>query len=273
MDLVRETRREVRALPAGELPIWRECFGALEAALLRLAPVYYGLGVPQGDGSAVIVIPGFLGTDTWMAELYAWLHRLNYKPFFSGIGLNADCPHLLIRSQLNHVLDQALAETGRKVHIIGHSLGGLKSLALAAQRPEAVASVITLGSPLRDDSAHPNVLRLAEAVRQSILQRYGSEVLPSCFTAQCSCDFVNCLKYELSATVKRTAVYTRTDSVVDWRYCVTGNRAVDVEVSGTHIGLIFNPSAYKVIADRLAAAHTLSTRYSGKSALKLPVIA
>ncbi len=224
----------------------------------------------MGDGSAVLVIPGFLGTDAWLAEIYAWLHRMNYKPYFSGIGLNADCPHILVRSQLTKVLEQAKRETGRKVHIIGHSLGGLKALALAAQRPDAVASVITLGAPFQGSNAHPNVLKLAEYVRQSILERYGSEVLPSCFTAECGCDFVNCLKLDLPPSVKRTAVYTKTDSIVDWRYCITGKKAIDVEVSGTHIGLIFNPSVYRIVADRLAAAQ--QPPVNGKVNGHLPIV-
>jgi len=51
---------------ASELPMWRECFSAIEAALLHVAPVYYGLGFPPGDQSAVVVIPGFLGTDAYL---------------------------------------------------------------------------------------------------------------------------------------------------------------------------------------------------------------
>ena len=59
--------------------------------------MYYGLGSPQGDRSGVILLPGFLGSDVLLAEMYAWLHRLNYRPYFSGIGVNADCPNLILR--------------------------------------------------------------------------------------------------------------------------------------------------------------------------------
>jgi len=31
---------------------------------------------------------------------------------------------------------------------------------------------------------------------------------------------------------------------------------VDFEVAGTHIGMAFNPSAYAIVADRLAMAQT-----------------
>jgi len=51
-----------------------------------------------------------------------------------------------------------------------------------------------------------------------------------------------------------TAIYTRQDGVVDWRYCITGNPEADFEVSGTHIGLAFNASVATIIANRLAEA-------------------
>lgn len=248
--------------PADNLPLWREAFSAIEAALLHLSPVYWGLGHPRGDGSAVIIIPGFLGTDTYLAEMYAWLHRMDYRPYFSGIGVNADCPNLLIRRRLNDTIDRARAATGRKVHIIGHSLGGMIALAACAQRPADVASVTTLGSPFRGKVCHPNILRMAEHVRKTIITRHGEGVLPACYTGHCGCDFVDSLTREMPRSVKLTAIYTKTDAVVDWRYCVTGDPRIDCEVPGTHLGLVFNLSAYALIAKRLAAVHQVGQDHS-----------
>jgi hypothetical protein len=44
------------------------------------------------------------------------------------------------------------------------------------------------------------------------------------------------------------------DGVVDWRYCKTDDRSANFAVHGTHVGLVFNPSVYRIIADRLAVA-------------------
>jgi hypothetical protein len=57
-------------------------------------------------------------------------------------------------------------------------------------------------------------------------------------------------------SVIETAIYTRNDGIVDWHYCTTGDPESDFEVPGTHIGLAFNSSAYKIIAERLALAQT-----------------
>jgi len=240
---------------AADISIWKEALFGAELLLLHASPVYYGLGIQRGDGSAVIVIPGFLGSDFYLSHLHAWLGRIGYRAYLSGIGLNAECPNLLIRHRLRETLERAWkASGGRKIHLIGHSLGGIIARSVAAQYPDMVSSVITLGSPFRGTVAHQSVLRAAATVRNHILKEHGGAVLPDCYTARCMCDFVCSLKTDIADAVQQTAIYTKDDGVVDWRYCVTGNPDVDFEVPGTHIGMVYNSSVYNVLAERLAAA-------------------
>jgi len=140
---------------------------------LRASPVFYGLGVPRGDRSAVVVIPGFLGTDFYLQELYYWLRRVNYRPYMSGIGRNAECLDLLV-GRLSQTIKKAAAETGGKVHLIGHSLGGVLARSAAVRLPGLVASVITLGSPFRGIQSHPIVLQTADRVRARVLAHDAS---------------------------------------------------------------------------------------------------
>jgi hypothetical protein len=238
-----------------ELPFWQEALCGVDLLLLHASPVCYGLGVPPGDGSAVVLIPGLLGSDRYLMQLQSWLRRIGYRPYTSGIPVNAECPNLLIRYRLNEAVNRALADTGRKVHLVGHSLGGIMARSIACQRPNDVASVITLAAAFRKPVLHSAVLRAAEAVRRHILREQQSRVLPDCFTTRCTCDFLTHLRGEIPDSVLQTAIYTRNDGIVDWRCCVTGNREVDFEVPGTHIGLVFNASVYSLIADRLALTH------------------
>jgi pimeloyl-ACP methyl ester carboxylesterase len=259
---VKKPRAKVQRKPSnswkasGEaaVTLWTEALFAAELVLLHASPVFYGFGVPRGDGSGVIIIPGFLGTDAYLMELHAWLERIGYKPYFSGIGLNADCPNLLAKWRLNKTIEKALTETGRKVHLIGHSLGGVLARAAAAQWSTDVASVITLGAPFRGLVMHKAILRAAETVRLHIIEQHGSGVPPSCYTGRCTCDFLSSLRRRIPNSVLETAVYTRNDGVVDWQCCITRKAKCDFEVAGTHIGMAFNPSAYTIIAERLAQA-------------------
>lgn len=247
-------KRSPRLHSEAENPLWTEALFGAEILLLHATPVYYGFGVPRGDGSAVVIIPGFLGTDLYLTELHGWLGRIGYRPYFSGIGINADCPNLLIQRNLGATISKALAETGRKIHLIGHSLGGVIARSLAGQRPKDIASVTTLASPFRGTVTHRAVLRAAEAVRMRILQEHGAGVLPTCYTGRCTCNFIDSLRRDIPAAMLETAIYTRHDGIVDWRYCMTKNSAVDFEVPGTHIGMAFNPAAYTIVAERLAMA-------------------
>jgi len=242
-----------------DLPILSEVLCAAELVLLHAAPLYYGLGIPHGDGSAVVLIPAFLCPDAYLAPLHQWLARIGYNPFFSGIGLNTECPNLLIRRQLNDTIENALSKSRRKVHLIGHSLGGIIARAIAAQRPADIASVITLAAPFRGTVAHSSILSAARMVRRRILSKHGSDVLPDCYTGHCTCDFLDSLRHSMPASVAETAIYSEGDGVVDWRYCKTDRPDADFRVSGTHIGMVFNPSAYSVIAERLAQAVSEAT--------------
>jgi PGAP1-like protein len=246
-----------------DITIWKEALFAADILLLHSSPVYYGLGVPHGDGSAVVLVPGFLGTDAYLTQLHTWLGRIGYRPYFSGIGINAECPNILIQQRLNACIEKALRETERAIHLIGHSLGGIIARSVASQRPTDVASVITLASPFRGTVAHRSVLQAAEAVRKHILREHGAGVLPTCYTGKCTCNFLASLRRSVPDSVLETAIYTRNDGIVDWRYCLTGNPDRDFEVPGTHIGLSFNSSAYSIIANRLAA-----TRHPSRAAAK-----
>lgn len=234
------------------VPIWRELCSGIDWLALKYSPVYYGLGVPRGDGSAVIVVPGFLANDLYLGEMYFWLRRIGYRPYMSKIGRVADCLDVLV-DRLLKTVEKAYLETGRKVHLVGHSMGGMLSRSAAEQHPEWVASVITMGSPFRGISSHPLVLQASQMVRQRIQVDQKRPNRPGCFSGHCNCSAVNALARSVeSNNVMHTAIYTKKDGIVDWRYCINDDPATNFEVPGTHVGLAFNPFVYRVISNRLS---------------------
>jgi pimeloyl-ACP methyl ester carboxylesterase len=248
--------REAEVLEPQNLPIWREALLGVDWISLRLSPVYRGVGVPLGGGEGVLLIPGFLGSDRYLGELRSWLQRIGYTPYLSGIGRNMRSPDERSR-RLHETVIRAMDETGGKVHLVGHTLGGIIARSVAVRWSEAISSIITMGSPFRGVRAHPFILWAAGVVRRRITtsqDKPASATRPECYTGRCDCKFVEALKTVIPSSVAQTAIFTRTDGVVDWQRCLNDDPDLDIEVQGTHAGLAFNPAVYEHIARRLAAA-------------------
>jgi triacylglycerol lipase len=114
--------------------------------------------------------------------------------------------------------------------------------------------VVTLGAPFRGVRSHPMVMAAAARIRRRIHIEHGSSGRPHCYTGYCGCDATEALSGTFPASIPQLAVYTRTDGIVDWRFCVTDDPSVNVEVPGTHVGLVFNQFVYRAIATHLATA-------------------
>lgn len=243
-------------MPHGQVvcasPIFSEPLCLLEFLFLWLSPICKSSTAPAGDGSGAVLIPGLLGLDINLFALHAWLGRIGYRSYYSGMGIMADCPNDLAR-RLDQTIDRAYAETGRRVHLIGHSLGGIFARSAAVRRPGRIASVISLGSPFRGLVMHRVLSALSETTRGWIRQT-RPEAPNDCASSRCSCEFGRSLGRRWPRSVRQTAVYTRCDGLVDWRYCLSGKPNVDVEVVATHLGLLFNPEVFGLIARRLAGA-------------------
>ena len=241
--------KEIRA---HTLPIWFESLVGVDWTLLHLSPVYYGFGVPKGDGSAVIVVPGFLGSDVYLYELYLWLKRIGYTPYLSNIGWNADCLNTLAE-KLIETIKRAHEESGGRVHLIGHSLGGVLSRSAVVQHRDLIESVITLGSPFRGVRSHPGVVELSNRIRNRIFKKTDKTDYPHCYTGHCDCLAVTSLHGGMPRDVKQTAIYTKSDGIVDWQSCVSRYEENNYEVTGTHVGLVYNYHVYKLIGERLVS--------------------
>lgn len=253
MTTVMETV-QATSLESKPLPIEREVLALLDWMKLRFSPVYYGIGIPHGDGSAVILVPGFLGADIYLIEMYLWLWQIGYHPYMSRIGQNAECPNILC-DRLIQTIEKAFQETGRRVCLIGHSLGGTIALSAAISQPDQVAQVVTLASPFRSIVVNPLIRVVADAVRISIFLRHNEEEIePNCYTPTCGCSFTQRLRKEdIPDSVDTIAVYSKSDGVVGWKGCIYEDSRLNREIrGGTHVGLAFHPDSYVIIAEELS---------------------
>ena len=226
-----------------------------ELARLLTDPVYWGHGVPHGDGAPVLLVPGFLAGDSYLVAMRDWLERIGYAPSLSGILMNVDCSDRALR-RLDARLAEVHAEAGRPVTLIGHSRGGHFAKALAHWRPERTAGVISIGAGLDTpfDISVPTKAAVA-AVRAAHQRMDRRRAERGCMTAACGCAFAGHYGGAFPEHVPLTSIFSREDGVVWWEACVVPY-ARNVEVTGSHIGLAFNRKVYAVVAHALAATAT-----------------
>ena len=185
-------------------PLWREARWGLEWASLRLHPVYYGVGVPRGRREPVLLIPGFMSGDLMMLEMHRWLRRIGYRSSLSRITWNNDCPNLT-GSKLIHRVRALADKTGRRVVLVGHSLGGMLAKSIVQEVPEDVELVITLGSPFRSlVKAHPAIIGIWDKLKLAQGGLIGRNLHASCGTGHCTLHVRT--QYEHAAPGDRAAI-------------------------------------------------------------------
>src|SRR3981081_3685601 len=92
---------------------------------------------PKGDGHPVLTLPGFLASDVSMAPMRRYLKEIGYDPYAWKMGRNIGGVSRM-RAALRDRLAEIHAMTGRKVSLVGWSLGGVYARDLAQQAPDMV---------------------------------------------------------------------------------------------------------------------------------------
>jgi triacylglycerol lipase len=219
------------------------------ASLIR-DPVSRGVGVPRGDDRPVLLIPGFTAGDWSLGPLAAWLRRIGYKPYVSGIDLNVGCPQRKLEL-LGWRIEKIARESGRRMTIVGHSLGGVLGRAMATLKPAHVCEVVALGAPIRQGwtGVHDQVRPTLEAI-QSFWQLFSSAP-ENCGTMACACGIADAVFAATPERSRFSSIYTRRDEVVHWESCID-DAGSNFEVSGLHVGLIVNREVYRILGRILA---------------------
>jgi len=106
---------------------------------------------PRGDGHSVLVLPGLIADDSSTEILRHYLRGRGYDVHGWEQGRNLG-PRRGVEEKMRDQLARLHARTGRKVSVVGWSLGGVYARLLARHAPQMVRNVITLGSPLGGDS-------------------------------------------------------------------------------------------------------------------------
>ena len=197
----------------------------------------------KGDGHPVMLLPGFMASDFSMRALHRYLTKLGYDPYYWDLGRNLG--HKAVGQEGEKMiarLDEIHSKTGRKVSLIGWSLGGSFARMLSRRRPDLVRQIISLGSPITGTPKSTNAWRAYQYVT-------GKKLDDPQMQAQVS-------EGHDVPPVPSTAIYSRSDGIVAWQNSrePKSDTTDNIEVRGSHCGLGANPAVLWAIADRLALA-------------------
>jgi pimeloyl-ACP methyl ester carboxylesterase len=131
------------------------------AAMLAAMPWLRKL--PKGDGHPVLVFPGLGAADFTTWPLRHFLEGRGYKTYPWHQGFNFG-PRAGVLQGCIDQLEQIHREHGKKVSLIGWSLGGVYAREVAKERPDMARCVITLGTPFTGNPRATNAWRFYELV-------------------------------------------------------------------------------------------------------------
>jgi pimeloyl-ACP methyl ester carboxylesterase len=212
----------------------------VEASALLMASGLLA-STPRGDGHLVLVLPGFATDDRATLFLRAFLAARGFDARSWDLGPNFD--HHTVGAggeRIAQSIRKLREESGRRISLIGWSLGGVIAREAARRSPEAIRQVVTLGSAFAGDP-RANSLRLlyellcgSKVDSPATIERFaaGHHPLP----------------------VPSTAVYSKSDGIAAWKNCraLANNITENVEVHASHFGMVVNPAVFYIVADRLA---------------------
>ena len=220
-----------------DVNIWREARAVLDMISIPLSwPLL--MNAPRGDRHPILVIPGYAGDDSAYYPLHLYLRLLGYRSYGWLQGRNRGPTPNMAQRLAQRLRDIRREADGRKVSLIGQSLGGIYARELARRYPSSVRQVVTLGAPVNDPFAS-RILREARSKKEWADFRVSRRVLR---------------RLRTHLPMPCTSIYSRSDGVVSPESAQLEETPLtqNVHIESSHTGMGFNSLAYYVIADRLA---------------------
>jgi pimeloyl-ACP methyl ester carboxylesterase len=186
---------------------------------------------PDGRGQPVLVIPGFSHDDSHTREMRKFITENNYDVHALAYEHKNYGPTPEILEHLEKRIEEiSRAHHGRKVALVGHSLGGMFAEAMARKRPELVSKVVTLGSPIHASGDNQTIYKFSQEIK-------------------------SILGLSAPLQVPLASIRASHDGVLGLGLDCLGQgekRWDDIRIDTSHLGLLCHPSAMVAVLDRLA---------------------
>lgn len=238
------TPHRPRTGPAGWFgrPVLLEARVPFEHRNLRRSPLWRGVGIPEGFGRPLLIIPGFLAGPRSTTSLARVLAAAGWAVETASVGRNSGPAYVGVDAA-SADLQRMFERAGQPVTIVGHSRGGQFARVLAVRYPATVRQVIAVGSPLLLKYPEFAAVKVpAELLDRGWRAGAFGEVHPD---RELEVDLDRSATFPVG--IDFVSIYSRSDGIVDWRSCIDGV-ALPIEVVASHRGLVKGVPGVRAIA-------------------------
>lgn len=197
--------------------------------------------ISVGKGEPVVLLPGLGVGERQMDHLRLYLYKCGFDARHWNLGVNLNRSHR--GSEFYDLLDEieeVAFLTGKKVKLVGWSLGGALARLVARERPGLVSKVISVGTPFTGDHRENPIYAIMGLVK-------NLDADPAV------ADLYEQLAKPLPYGTHAYSIYSKNDGMVKWQNCVDPKGFTEsVAVKGTHVGLMINPQVFRAAAALLA---------------------
>ncbi len=204
-------------------------------------------------GDVVLMLPGYLENDRYMRVLGRRIAEAEFDVHYLGYGINWG-PDFGILEHCEKRIRQLSAEFGQKVHLVGHSAGGVYAhyLTHVSDVGSSVASLVTIGAPVGALRYRKSSALCAPFFATNSQHRILSDELTVRKTAP---TFFG--EMWADTTPPMTTFYSPKDAVVNEDTCILPDNSYNQTIAvfdtnpwlAGHYGMLLNPQvAHGVIA-------------------------
>jgi len=192
-----------------------------------------------GKGAVVVVIPGLLTSDVFTFILRGFLVKKGFNVY--GWDFGANLGDMTVLPRLQDRITDIHNTSGRKVSLVGWSMGGLYAREIAQTNNEIIESLVTVGSPYRDVYAPNNAKWVFDLLnKENVVDKILMERLSS------------------PTKVRSTSIYSTKDGIVSWAACkddINDELHNSVSINTSHFGMGANMGVQKAVLEGLVGNH------------------
>ncbi|MEQ8411158.1 MAG: alpha/beta hydrolase [Erythrobacter sp.] len=190
---------------------------------------------PCNRPRTVMIMPGFATAPRRMRFMAQHLERAGHTAKRWGLGFNWG-PNEAKLERLEQRLLELNRRAGEPVVLLGWSLGGLFARELAKRQPDAVAKVITMGSPFSGSPRANNMWRIYQFITGHRVDQPPIDV-----------------DLAVKPPVETVAIWSPNDGAIAPRSAAgyPGERDRAIALRCTHMGYTYSPEAIRAVLAEL----------------------